>query len=401
MKEQVDSQVKATNQRADTAAEQVVQVQDDVVKLTALATALKVDGQTLKQEAAAACSIAEGLIKSSLLALETLSDTVKTLSKDMAQQKQEMMRTRANLNEVGAGKGLKDKLAELQGRVQSVVDEVEQEEGALGTRLSELRLRAAELDANIAADEDGLLAVLPRIVTIHRLLFLYDREKDDNSAGDTSPADDDNSAGDTSPAALPPGSGGGRGLDIDEEGSPNPGGGAGSGGGGGGGEEPAASGRPPLGAPGSTALDYASGWSPVDFEQRQSKARRPTEDEPEARASKKAVMANTAFGSNDTIWWDRVLTDDERSVVPAYFGGTGGVMNKSPDVAKAVLQRLDFKVDRVLCVCLGASRRKNAATPRGVDATEFSTINHRLHAHGIPTIGHHIVQAFQQSLGIP
>ena len=119
VKEQVDSEIKATKERANTAADQVVQVQGDVLKLTVLVTALKVDGQTLKQEAAAACSTAEGLIKS----LETLSDTLKALGKDMAQQKQEMITTRAHLHEGGGGKGLKDKLAELQGKVKSVVDE--------------------------------------------------------------------------------------------------------------------------------------------------------------------------------------------------------------------------------------------------------------------------------------
>ena len=95
VKEQVDSEIKATKERANTAADQVVQVQGDVLKLTVLVTALKVDGQTLKQEAAAACSTAEGLIKS----LETLSDTLKALGKDMAQQKQEMITTRAHLHE--------------------------------------------------------------------------------------------------------------------------------------------------------------------------------------------------------------------------------------------------------------------------------------------------------------
>ena len=63
MKEQVDSEIKATKERANTAADQVVQVKGDVLKLTVIVTALKVDGQTLKQEAAAACSTAEGLIK--------------------------------------------------------------------------------------------------------------------------------------------------------------------------------------------------------------------------------------------------------------------------------------------------------------------------------------------------
>ena len=119
VKEQVDSEIKATKERANTAADQVVQVKGDVLKLTVLVTALKVDGQTLKQEAAAACSTAEGLIKS----LETFSDTLKALGKDMAQQKQEMITTRAHLHEGGGGKGLKDKLAELQGKVKSVVDE--------------------------------------------------------------------------------------------------------------------------------------------------------------------------------------------------------------------------------------------------------------------------------------
>jgi ElaB/YqjD/DUF883 family membrane-anchored ribosome-binding protein len=58
VKEQIDVEIKATKAGAKTTAEQVVQIQSDVVKLGASANALRADGQKLKQEAALACGTA-------------------------------------------------------------------------------------------------------------------------------------------------------------------------------------------------------------------------------------------------------------------------------------------------------------------------------------------------------
>ena len=58
VKEQIDVEIKATKAGAKTTAEQVVQIQSDVLKLGASANALRADGQKLKLEAALACGTA-------------------------------------------------------------------------------------------------------------------------------------------------------------------------------------------------------------------------------------------------------------------------------------------------------------------------------------------------------
>jgi hypothetical protein len=58
VKEQLDVKIKATSAGAKTTAEQVVQIQSDVLKLGASAIALRADGQKLKREAALACGTA-------------------------------------------------------------------------------------------------------------------------------------------------------------------------------------------------------------------------------------------------------------------------------------------------------------------------------------------------------
>jgi polyhydroxyalkanoate synthesis regulator phasin len=58
VKEQIDVEIKATKAGAKTTAEQVVQIQSEVLKLGASANALRADGQKLKQQAALACGAA-------------------------------------------------------------------------------------------------------------------------------------------------------------------------------------------------------------------------------------------------------------------------------------------------------------------------------------------------------
>jgi uncharacterized phage infection (PIP) family protein YhgE len=172
VKEQIDVEIKATKAGAKTTAEQVVQIQSDVLKLGASANALSADGQKLKQEAALACGTvglhylcllsvfsiyleslflsiyayghtqhvsiylctqthttytysrrSRGQIKSSLSALEALSETLSAGLKDVAQLKQKMTSTRARMRDGSEAKVLKDKLTELQGKVQSVGEE--------------------------------------------------------------------------------------------------------------------------------------------------------------------------------------------------------------------------------------------------------------------------------------
>ena len=54
VKEQTDVEIKATKAVAKTTAEQVVQIQSDVLKLGASANFVRANGQKLKQEAALA-----------------------------------------------------------------------------------------------------------------------------------------------------------------------------------------------------------------------------------------------------------------------------------------------------------------------------------------------------------
>ena len=65
----------------------------------------------------------EALIKSSLSALEALSETLSLGLKDVSQLKKEMIVTRAAVRDGSEFKALKESLTALQGKVQSLCDE--------------------------------------------------------------------------------------------------------------------------------------------------------------------------------------------------------------------------------------------------------------------------------------
>jgi chromosome segregation ATPase len=107
----------------------------------------------------------EGLIKSSLSALEALSETLSLGLKDVARLKQEMTLTRAHMHDGSEAKVLKDKLTELQGKVHSVCDETAglktlvtlvKDEAAAAKNKMEGSEEVARIKADVASSKSAL-----------------------------------------------------------------------------------------------------------------------------------------------------------------------------------------------------------------------------------------------------